>query len=64
MRARMPKLNRQTLFSYTAPLSPISKQQSFATRVTDIQAMIDQQDRMATTSDQLMNSLMSEVFGG
>ncbi len=37
---------------------------SFASRVSDIQAMIAQQDRMVTASERLVRSLMAEVFGG
>ena len=36
---------------------------SFASRVSDIQAMIDQQDRMSSASERLVQSLMGEVFG-
>ncbi len=36
---------------------------SFASRVSDIQAMITQQERMAAASERLVQSLMGEVFG-
>ena len=36
---------------------------SFASRVSDIQAMIAQQERMAAASEQLVQSLMGAEFG-
>ncbi len=56
------KLDLDRLKSLAIPLPSISLQQAFAFRVADIQAMIAQQDRMATTSERLVNSLMAEVF--
>ncbi len=41
----------------------LNLQHSFASRVSDIQAMIDQQDRTAAASERLVNSLMGEMFG-
>ena len=63
MRARMPKLNRATLFGYQAPLPPLSLQKAFASRIADIQAMITQQERMTSASERLASSLMAEAFG-
>ena len=39
-------------------------QKVFASRVSDIQAMTAQQDRMAAASERLVQSLMAEVFDG
>ena len=43
-------------------LPPLGLQQTFASRVSDIQAMIAQQERMAAASERLVSSLMGEVF--
>ncbi len=43
---------------------PLGLQHTFTSRVSDIQAMIAQQDRMAAASERLVQSLMAEVFGG
>jgi len=44
-------------------LPPLDLQQTFASRASDIQAMIAQQERMAAASERLVQSLMAEVFG-
>ena len=56
-------INTEGLRSIPVPVPPLHLQQSFASRVSDIQAMIAQQDRMAAASERLVNSLMAEVFG-
>ena len=58
----MPNISKGRLRLATIPLPPLSLQQSFASRVSDIQAMIAQQDRMAAASERLVQSLMGEVF--
>ncbi len=43
---------------------PLGLQHTFASpRVSDIQAMIAQQERMAAASERLVQSLMGKVFG-
>lgn len=37
-RARMPKINRESLFAYTFPIPPLSLQQSFASKIEAIEA--------------------------
>ena len=43
-------------------LPPLDYQSAFAERITDIQAMIAQQDRMAEASEDLMASLIVRTF--
>lgn len=58
-----PTLNIRQIKETPILLPPLPLQQTFASRVADIQAMIAQQDRMAAASERLVNSLMAEVFG-
>ena len=51
------------LKSLQLPVPPLDLQHTFASRVSDIQAMIAQQERMAAASERLRQSLMAEVFG-
>ena len=43
--------------------TPLDIQKNFASQVSDIQAMIGQQNRMAAASEQLVDCLMAEMFG-
>ncbi len=58
-------INTKGLGSIPIPVPPLDLQQSFASRVSDIQeAMIAQQNRMAAASERLVQSLMAKVFEG
>ena len=57
-------INLKILRALEVPLPPLDLQQAFASRVTDIQAMIAQQERMAEASDELMASLVARAFDG
>jgi restriction endonuclease S subunit len=43
---------------------PLGMQDTFASRVADIQATITQQERMAEASEQLVAALMARLFDG
>ena len=60
----MRNISQAKLKTLVMPLPPSDLQRAFASRVSDIQAMIAQQDRMAAASERLVQSLMAEVFGG
>jgi type I restriction enzyme S subunit len=62
VRAQIPKVNRESLFSFRTPLPPFALQEAFAVRIADIQAVIAQQERMATAADQLVASLTGQLF--
>ena len=57
-------INTEGLRSIPVPVPPLDLQQSFASRASDIQAMIAQQDRMAEASEELIASLMARAFEG
>ncbi len=57
------KIDMDRLKGLRLPVPPLDLQKAFASRVSDIQAMIAQQDRMAAASERLVQSLMAEVFG-
>jgi hypothetical protein len=45
-------------------LPPLALQRTFAERVADIQATIDQMDRGAAAAEQLQAALMVRLFAG
>lgn len=57
-------INTESLRSIPVPVPPLDLQQSFASRASDIRAMIAQQDRMAEATDALTASLMLQMFDG
>jgi type I restriction enzyme S subunit len=62
-RAQMPKLNRETLFSYDAPVPPISLQKSFADRAADLRSIITQQERALAIARDTERALMARLLG-
>ena len=59
----VPQINKRDLAPLTISVPPVELQKAFGEKVSDIQAMIAQQDRMAAASERLVQSLMAEVFG-
>jgi type I restriction enzyme S subunit len=55
-------INRTQLGNFPVLLPPLSLQTTFAERVADIQATIDQMDRAAAAAEQLQAALMARLF--
>jgi len=51
------------LKSLPIALPPLNLQEAFAERISDIHALIDQQERQLAKADELMNALMAKFFG-
>ncbi len=61
-RARMPKLNRESLFSYTFPLPPLSLQQQFASKIEAIEQQKELIKQSIKEVETLFNSRMDYYF--
>lgn len=61
-RARMPKMNREALFSYELDLPPLSHQQEFADKISAIEAMKAKVSQSLKEAEQLFNSRMDYYF--
>ncbi len=64
MRETTPAAPGHRRSGFANPGPPLSLQHTFASHVSDIQAMIAQQDRMAEASEDLTASLMAQAFDG
>ena len=62
MRAQMPKVNRETLFAYKAPLPPIDLQYQFAAKVEAVRAIATQQTAGLTTAQATFDALLHQAF--
>jgi type I restriction enzyme S subunit len=60
----LANLNAPTIKKIPIPLPPVFQQRAFAERAADIQATIAQQERTAEGSEQLVASLMAQLFDG
>jgi type I restriction enzyme, S subunit len=58
----MPNISKGRLRTVLTLLPPIALQRRFAEQAADLQAAIAQQERMADASDQLVASLMAQLF--
>ena len=61
-RARMPKLNRETLFSYSFKLPPLALQQQFAEKIQAIEAQKELVKQSIAETQQLLDSRMDYYF--
>jgi len=61
-RARMPKLNRETLFSYSFNLPPLALQQQFAEKIQAIEAQKELVKKSIVETQQLLDSRMDYYF--
>ncbi|WP_033147957.1 restriction endonuclease subunit S [Prevotella sp. P6B1] len=61
-RARMPKLNRETLFSYSFNLPPLALQQQFAEKIQAIEAQKELVKKSIAETQQLLDSRMDYYF--
>ena len=61
-RARMPKINRESLFAYTFPLPPLSLQQSFASKIEAIEAQKALITKSIEETQRLFDSRMDYWF--
>lgn len=61
-RARMPKLNRETLYSYRFSLPPLSLQQQFATKIETIEHQKELIKQSIKEVETLFNSRMDYYF--
>jgi hypothetical protein len=57
-------INAKEVRAFSVPEPPLQLQHAFAERVSDLQSIIAQQDRMATASEQMADALMAKVFEG
>lgn len=62
-RARMPKLNRETLFSYSFRLPPLSLQQQFADKISAIEAQKELVKQCIAETQALLDYTMDKYFG-
>ena len=62
-RARMPKLNRETLFSYSFKLPPLSLQQQFAEKISAIEAQKELVKQSIAETQALLDYTMDKYFG-
>lgn len=61
-RARMPKLNRETLFSYSFNLPPLALQQQFAEKIQAIEAQKELVKKSIAETQHLLDSRMDYYF--
>lgn len=61
-RARMPKLNRETLFSYSFKLPPLELQQQFADKISAIEAQKELVKQSIAETQSLFDSRMDYYF--
>lgn len=61
-RARMPKINRESLFAYEFPLPPLSLQQSFAEKIEAIEKQKELIKQSIKETETLFNSRMDYYF--
>lgn len=61
-RARMPKLNRETLFSYSFKLPPLSLQQQFADKISAIEAQKELVKQSIAETQTLLDYTMDYYF--
>ncbi len=61
-RARMPKINRESLFAYTFPLPPLSLQQSFASEIEAIETQKALITKSMEETQRLFDSRMDYWF--
>ena len=61
-RARMPKLNRETLFSYSFNLPPLALQQQFAEKIQAIESQKELVKKSIAETQQLLDSRMDYYF--
>jgi type I restriction enzyme, S subunit len=57
-------INLRILRSVEVPVPPLQLQEEFAERTADTQSAVAQQERMLEASDQLVASLMAQLFDG
>lgn len=62
VRARMPKLNRETLFGYRFPLPPITLQKRFAMLAEQCESILKQQTSALERIEATFNSLLEHSF--
>lgn len=62
MRAQMPKVNRETLFAYKAPLPPIELQRDFAAKVDAVRGIAAQQAAALATAKATFDALLHQSF--
>ena len=62
-RARMPKLNRETLFSYSFKLPPLTLQQQFADKISAIEAQKELVKQSIAETQKLLDYTMDKYFG-
>ena len=62
-RARMPKLNRDTLFSYSFKLPPLALQQQFAEKISAIEAQKELVKQSIAETQTLLSYTMDKYFG-
>ena len=62
MRAQMPKMNRETLFAYKAPLPPIELQRDFAAKVDAMRGIAAQQADALATAQAAFDALLYQSF--
>jgi type I restriction enzyme S subunit len=59
-----PTLNIRQIKETPVLVPPLELQEAFAERVSDLQSIIAQQDRMAAASEQMADALMAKLFNG
>lgn len=62
MRAQMPKVNRETLFAYKAPLPPIELQRHFAAKVNAVRGIAAQQTAALAAAQATFDALLHQSF--
>ena len=62
-RARMPKLNRETLFAYVFKLPPLPLQQQFAEKISAIEAQKELVRQSIAETQALLDYTMDKYFG-
>lgn len=62
VRAQMPKLNRETLFSFTFPLPPAAIQKKFSVLSEQVQSVLGQQVTASAKAEAIFTALLSRVF--
>ena len=62
MRAQMPKVNRETLFAYKAPLPPVELQRNFAEKAGAVRGIAAQQAAALTTAEATFDALLHQSF--
>lgn len=63
-RANIPKINREQLLAYEAPIPPLPLQQDFAKRIASTQKVAQGLGRSESATRQLFSSLQSRAFSG